>query len=562
MSVDARSAQLAAKQAHELSQHAFISILEPARIAELAASAGDGPLAGMPFAVKDNIDVAGVPTTAACPALDAPAPEHAHVVARLIAAGAIPVAKTNMDQFATGLVGTRSPYGACHSVYSPDHVSGGSSSGSAVAVASGVVPLALGTDTAGSGRVPAAFNGLVGMKPSRGLVSNTGLLPACPSLDCITTFTTTVTQAAAVFDVVVGYDAADPYSRPMPPALPAGVARHMRVIAVPAGPLALDPEHEQAWQQALAHAATVALLVPVDIEPFLAAARLLYEAPFVSERTAAFGALLEPDGPHLDPTVRSIVLRGAEFTAAQSFAAAHELARLRRLTEAAFVSADALLLPVTPWHPTLAQVAADPIGANSCNGVFTNMTNLLDLCAIALPAGERADGLPFGIQLLAPAFGDVPLLELAATWTGERVMDAWAPEPHRTLVAVAGAHLSGQPANPQLIGLGGHLHARARTAAGYRMYTVPGPFPRPGLIGTGDGPSTGIEIEVWSLPTVTIDQLVATIAPPLLLGPLELDDGTTVLGFIAEPGAADPARDITDFGGWRAFVTARERLQR
>lgn len=554
MSVDARQALLAADRARALDQPAFISILDDARIAQIAADAGDGPLAGMPFVVKDNIDVAGVPSTAACPTLDAPATSHAHVVGRLIAAGALPVAKANMDQFATGLVGTRSPYGACHSVFSDAHVSGGSSSGSAVAVAAGIVPLALGTDTAGSGRVPAAFNALVGMKPSRGLVSNRGLLPACPSLDCITTFTATVAQASAAFDVIAGYDTADPYARPMPLTAPPGVAQHLRVIAVPDAPLDLEPEHQAAWEAALAHAATIALLVPVDIEPFLAAARLLYEAPFVSERTAAFGHLLEPDGPHLDATVRSIVLHGGEFTAVQAFAATHELARLRRLAERAFIGADALLLPVTPWHPTLAQVAADPIGANSRNGVFTNMTNLLDLCAIALPAGIRADGLPFGIQLLAPTFSDLPLLELGAAWTGEAAVAPWDVEAGRTLVGVAGAHLSGQPANRQLVELGGRLHARARTGGGYRMYTVPGPFPRPGLVQTGDGPAAGIEVEVWSLPASAVTELGATIAPPLVLGPLTLDDGHSILGFVADPSAAEATADITQHGGWRAFI--------
>ncbi|MFA7324662.1 MAG: allophanate hydrolase, partial [Candidatus Nanopelagicales bacterium] len=434
MTVPAQAALDAAARARALDQPAFISILDDAGIAEFAHSAGEGPLAGVPFAVKDNIDVQGMATTAACPTLTQPAAQHAHAVRRLMAAGAIPIAKTNMDQFATGLVGTRTPYGACHSVYSPTHISGGSSSGSAIAVAAGVVPLALGTDTAGSGRVPAAFNGLIGMKPSRGLVSNSGLLPACPSLDCITTLTRTVAEARTAFTALVGFDAADPYSRPMPAALPQGIAQHLRVIAVPSGPLDLEPAHEAAWQEALAYAASIAILVPVDVEPFLAAARLLYEAPFVSERTAAFGQLLEPDGPHLDPTVRSIVQRGSEFTAVQSFTAAHELARLARLALACFVNADALLLPVTPWHPTLAQVAADPVGANSRNGVFTNMTNLLDLCAIAVPAGMRTDGLPFGVQLLAPAFSDLPLMELGSAWTREGTVDPWSVDATRTLI--------------------------------------------------------------------------------------------------------------------------------
>ncbi len=554
MSVSATKALAAASAARNAIQPAFITVLDDDAIRDIALAAVDGPLSGLPFAVKDNIDVLGVPTTGACPALTEPASDHAFAVARLIAAGAIPVAKTNMDQFATGLVGTRSPYGACHSFYSREHVSGGSSSGSAVAVASGMVPLALGTDTAGSGRVPAAFNGLVGMKPTRGLVSTSGLLPACPTLDCITTFTRTVAEATSAFDALVAYDPADSYARPMPAVLPPGVAQRLRVIAVPAQTLDLEPAHHAAWLAAIEFAESISIVVRVDIEPFLAAARLLYEAPFVSERTAAFGDLLEPDGPHLDPTVRTIVMRGADYSAPQAFAALHELARLERLAMPAFVNADALLLPVTPWHPTLADVAADPIGANSRNGVFTNMTNLFDLCAIAVPAGMRDDGLPFGVQLLAPAFSDRPLMELAARWTGESEPDAWSDAPGRTLVAVAGAHLSGQPANRDLIELGGRLHARARTAAGYRAFTVPGPFPRPGLIDTGDGPVDGIELEVWSLPSTSVDTLAARIAAPLGLGLMRVDDGTEMLGFVADSSAADAAADITAFGSWRSYL--------
>ena len=556
MTVSPQAALEALIAARALEQPAFISIQTDADVEELAHNAPAGSLAGIPFAVKDNIDVYGMATTGACPTLTTKAPAHAFAVQRLINAGAIPIGKTNMDQFATGLVGTRSPYGACHSIYSDDHISGGSSSGSAVAVAAGIVPLALGTDTAGSGRVPAAFNGLVGMKPSRGLVSNTGLLPACPSLDCITTLTRTVTQARTAFEAIIGFDASDPYSRRMPAALPPGVAPHLRVIAVPNGTLDLEPAQEAAWQEALAFASTVAILLPVDIEPFLAAARLLYEAPFVSERTAAFGSLLEPDGPHLDPTVRAIVLRGAEFSAVQSWSAAHELQRLRSLAERVFVSADALLLPVTPWHPTLAQVAADPIGANSRNGVFTNMCNLFDLSAIAVPAGMRADGLPFGVQLLAPTFSDRPLLEFASTWTGESQSDPWSSEPTRTLLAIAGAHLTGQPANRELVDLGGRLHARARTAGGYQMFKVPGPFPRPGLIDTGTGPHAGIEIEVWSLPNAGVTELFSRVAPPLHLGQVTLDDGTRIQGFACDVAATDPANDISAFGSWRSYLSS------
>jgi allophanate hydrolase len=521
-------------------------------VAALTARAR-GPLAGIPFAVKDNIDVAGLATTAACPALSEPARHDAAVVSRLIAAGAVPVAKTNMDQFATGLVGARSPFGVCTAVASAAHVSGGSSSGSALAVAHGVVPFALGTDTAGSGRVPAAFNGLIGTKPTRGLVPTRGVLPACPSLDCVSWFTTTITAARAIFDAVVGPEPDDPRSRAAPVVPPPGIATRMRVIAVPAGDLDLDPAHREAWHGALARAAGLGHVVPVDVSAFLAAARLLYTPALVAERFAAFGAHLFPDGPHLNPTVRQIVLSAREVTADQVFDALAQLAALRRVAEQVFVGADALLLPVTPGHPTVAAVAADPIGVNARLGTYTNMVNLFDLCAVAVPAGDRPDGLPFGVQLIAPAFADRPLLNLAARWCDEPTAPSAAP---RALLAVAGAHLSGQPRNVDLVAAGGRLHARGRTAGGYRLVEVPGPFPRPGLVRDPDGPPDGIEIEVWDLPEAGLGGLLPTIAAPLALGPVRLDDGSTVPGFVATT-LDGSERDITGFGGWRPWLAAR-----
>ncbi|MEV6270376.1 allophanate hydrolase [Kribbella sp. NPDC051936] len=506
-----------------------------------------GVLSGLTMALKDNIDLAGVPTTAGDPRNARPAERNAFVVDQLIAAGAVPLGKTNLDQYATGLVGTRSPYGACHSVFSDRHVSGGSSSGSAVAVASGQVDFALGTDTAGSGRVPAAFNRIVGIKPSRGLVSARGVVPACRSLDCVTVMARTVATARAAYEVMAAYDPDDAWSRRASD-LPRRRPGSGGVIGVPDIGLELDPLHEAAWQETLAEAHRLGEVVKVDVRPLLEAADLLYSGPWLAERWLAFGDKLDDD-PAVDPTVRTIVRGGASLTAAAAFAGFDRLATLARASEHLWTKLDALLLPVTPGHPTLAEVAADPIGTNSRLGRFTNMVNLLDLCAVAFPGPDRADGLPFGIQLLAPAGHDVELIDLAAAWTGEDVPASGGD----VLLAVAGAHLSGQPLNDQLVRRGARLAFAARTASSYRMYLVDGP--RPGLTRTlagADGP--GIEVEVWRLPAAELGGFATTIDPPLAIGPVELSDGQHVLGFVCTADAADPARDITAAGGWRAYL--------
>jgi allophanate hydrolase len=549
----------AARAARFCGQPAFISVLSDEEIATFPAT---GELAGIPFAIKDNIDLAGLPTTAANPSVTEPALHSAAVVQRLIDAGAVPVGKTNLDQYATGLVGTRSPFGPCHSVFSPDHISGGSSSGSAVAVAMGIVPFALGTDTAGSGRVPAAFNALVGVKPTRGVVSTKGVVPACRTLDCVTVMAGSVGMAARVFEVMVGFDSADPYSRPAP-VRDLGQGRQRPVIGVPDLDLGLDSLHQQAWERAIDHAATLATVITVDVRPLLRAAELLYTGPWLAERASAFGHLLT-DGDHIDPTVRAIVSQADGLTAVETFAGMYQLAELRRQSEPAWDVLDALLLPVTPTHPTLAEVTADPVGINSRLGRFTNMTNLLDLCACAVPAGLRSDGLPFGVQLLAPAFSDWKLLDLASRWCGEEPALPTVP-PHKAgtddtvLLAVAGAHLSGQPLNHDLLHLGGRLAFTARTAASYRMFEIPGPIPRPGLTRRGDAHAEegdGIEVEVWRLPASGMAGLLASVLPPLAVGPMDLADGSQVLGFLCTTDASDAGRDITSFGGWRSFLAA------
>lgn len=564
-----RGGDLAARAARVLEagltpqgQPVWTRLLPPDRISALVAEApADGPMAGTLFAVKDNLDIAGEPTGAAFPPLAAAAPalRHATAVRRLIEAGAVPVGKTNLDQFATGLVGARSPYGSCHAVGHPDHVSGGSSSGSAVAVALGLVPLALGTDTAGSGRVPAAFNGIVGLKPTRGVVSASGLLPACRSLDCVTVFTRTVTEARAAFSALAAYDPQDPYSR-LPPESQPLVPVEPRVIAVPEAPLDLDPGHREAWHRALDFARTVAAqVVTFDPAPFLEAATLLYQGPWIAERWNSVRAKVGAQGldhPDLDPAVRAVLSGAQRVSGTDVFAGFDRLAELRRATRAVWTCADAIVLPTTPGHPTRDAVAADPIGVNSRLGTFTNFANLLDLCAVAVPAGERADGLPFGVQLIAPAFHDRPLLDLAARWTGEPAQMPAVPS-GETLLAVAGAHLSGLPLNGQLLALGARLRYRARTAPGYRLYHLPGGgIPRPGLVRTGDGPRAGIALEVWQLGHHAVGALLDTVPAPLGFGRLILADGGDVLGFVLQGDVPADALDVSEHGGWRQYLAS------
>ncbi|GJF27468.1 amidase [Kitasatospora sp. NE20-6] len=507
-----------------------------AALVDARTAAGEHlPLAGTVTAVKGNIDVAGLPTTAGCPGY-AYLPEHdAPAVARLRAAGTVVLGTTNLDQFATGLVGTRSPYGAVRGAVDPARISGGSSSGSAVAVALGLADLALGTDTAGSGRVPAALNGIVGLKGAPGRVPADGVVPACASLDCVSVFARTVGEAEDAFRLLAD-----------PAAAPARAPGPWR-IAVP-GRGALG-ELAEGWAEAYGAAAgrlaaAGAELRPVDLTPFDAAAAMLYAGAFVAERYAAVGAFVDKGGPDLDPVVRGIVTAARDVPAHRLYDDLAELARLREQAAAALGDADALLLPTTTAHPTLAEVAADPVGVNTRLGRFTNSANLFGLCALAVPAGTVA-GLPFGVMLVGPAHTEERLGAVA------RLL-ADRPVP----LAVFGAHLTGQPLNGQLTALGGRFLAEVGTAAAYRLHALGTVPPKPGLVRTAEGGRT-VRGELWELPAAGLGTLLASLPRPMALGSVELADGRQVPGFLCEPAALDGAEDITAAGGWAAHLAQR-----
>lgn len=537
------------------------------------------PLYGIPFAVKDNIDLAGVPTTAGCPDFAYVPKESSFVVQRLIDAGAIPIGKTNLDQFATGLNGTRSPYGACRNAFDLDRVSGGSSSGSAVSVALGQVSFSLGTDTAGSGRVPAAFNNLVGFKPSLGLLSVRGVVPACRTLDTISVFALTAEDAHRVFGVAQAFDPADAYARPAEPhGFDFGRAATFRlgVPRVQQREFFGDSEYAEAFDRALALARSLgAVLVEIDFEPFLEAARLLYGGPWIAERYLAIRAFIEAKPQALFPVTREITIGGSTPLASEAFAAQYRLRELKRICDAVWSQADAVITPSAPTHPTIDAMLAEPIQRNTELGLYTNFMNLLDYAAVAVPAGFTRVGLPFGVTLFAPAQQDVPLLHAAARWQralqgraakmgaiGATLPTAEAFPPAvpsgQVRVAVCGAHLEGQPLNVQLMQRGARLVARTRTAPEYRFYALTGAPPlRPGLVWVGEDPSgSAIEVEVWELPVRHFGSFVADIPPPLGIGTTVLADGTRVPGFICEPAGLQGAQDITHFGGWRSYLAA------
>ncbi|WP_018896812.1 allophanate hydrolase [Rhizobium sp. 2MFCol3.1] len=537
-----------------------------------APEANSLALWGIPFAAKDNIDAKGLPTTAACPAYAYDPDEDATVIARLLAAGAILIGKTNLDQFATGLNGTRSPYGAPRSVFDADYVSGGSSSGSAVAVASGLAAFSLGTDTAGSGRVPAAFNNLVGIKPTPGLVPNTGVVPACKSVDCVTVFAATVGDGVAVRKVLQGFDRGDAFSR------------HPREVSLPTDRLRIgvlgetereffgDREVERLYDQAIERAKALgADIVTFDYAPFRQAAELLYNGPWVAERLAAVEEFLATNADDFDPTVRSIIEGARGKTAVDAFNGQYRLAQLKQATEEEWAKVDILLLPTSPTTYTVEEMLANPVELNGRFGRYTNFVNLLDCAAIAIPAGfDSADHLPAGVTLVGRAFTDDALalvadaLHRAAPCGMGKDKAAALPQsapieaaPAGIPIVVVGAHLTGMPLNHELTTLGGRLVKTCRTAGDYRLFALSGTVPaKPGLIREPGFAGNGLEVEVWTLPADGFGRFVQKIPAPLGIGKVALDDGASISGFLCEAHAVAGAVEVTSHGGWRAYIAS------
>jgi allophanate hydrolase len=542
------------------------------RPAQAINGAATGVLAGLRFAVKDNIDVAGWPTTAACPAFARTPGAHASVVQTLLDAGASLQGKTNLDQFACGLSGTRSPYGAVPNAVNPLYVSGGSSSGSAYVVATGQVDFALGTDTAGSGRVPAGLNNIVGLKPSRGLISARGVLPAAQAVDCVSIFATTVATAARVLAAAVAFDPADPYSRRLAMADTPFGARFR--FGVPAQPEFFGDEAARAafagalvQLQALGGEA-----VPLDFTPFAACADMLYGSALVAQRYEAIRGFFDAHEAEVIEPVRGIIAAGRGYSAADLVAAQTQLAALAQQAQALWQGIDLLVVPTAPTHHTIERMQADPVVLNRQLGAYTNFVNLLDYAALSVPASLRADGLPFGITLIGRCGSDWQLAELGQRFhhasglpqgaTGAP-LPAMQPIPglstadSHVRVAVVGAHLAGMPLNGQLTERGATLLARTHTAPVYRLYALPGTVPpKPGLLRVAPGEGQAIEIEIWSMPLAQYGSFVALVPAPLSIGTLALADGGSVQGFLCEPLALQGASDISHLGGWRAWIAS------
>ena len=542
-----------------------VAALDPAAIDSL-------PLYGIPFVIKDNIDLAGTATTAGCPGFAYTPTQSAFVVQRLLDAGAIPLGKTNLDQFATGLVGTRSPYGPCRNSFNADFISGGSSSGSAVAVAAGLASFSLGTDTAGSGRVPAAFNNIVGLKPSNGRLSSRGVVPACRSLDCVSVFALTTEDAGSVLDAAEGYDVVDPYSRKVDDrglnGWRVGVPRREQLQFFG------DTDYARLFDAAVRRLESLGGdVTEIDFDPFLEAARLLYEGPWLAERYAAVGSFIDAHPGEVHPITRQIIEAGKRPTAAAAFEGEYTRKRLLRQTEPVWSQVDFVATPTAGTIYRLAELEADPLRLNANLGYYTNFMNLFDLSGVAVPAGFRADGLPFGITLVGPRGADRDLLRIAGQVQRASVTTLGAlhvPLPHRPVppvpparlrdgyvpLAVCGAHMQGLPLNHQLRDRGGYLLQVTATAPRYRLFALPGGPPhRPGMMRVqGDG--ARIELEVWALPAEQVGSFIAAIPAPLGTGKVELDSGAWVTGFLCEGYASQGAADITSYGGWRDYVKA------
>lgn len=531
------------------------------------------PLFGVPFAVKDNIDVAGIVTTAACPEFAYTAQNSATVVARLINAGAIVLGKTNLDQFATGLVGVRSPYGAVPNTFNPDYISGGSSSGSASVVGRGIVPFALGTDTAGSGRVPAGLNNIVGLKPSIGAMSATGLVPACKTLDCISIFALTVADAELVFSQAAAFDTTDCLSLAAPAHIPRALPAKPR-FGIPAQPEFYgDTQSEAAYTKALEQVKAFGCeLIPLDFSIFDQVTALLYDGPWVAERYAATEAFAKDHADKIHPVVRDIIFKAKQFSAADTFNGQYKLAALKREADKILTQVDALLVPTAPCHFTIDAVLNDPITLNSRQGKYTNYVNLLKWSALAVPANFREDGLPFGLTLIGPAWADYALASFGKQWQAYTALtlgateatfkpapataSTSAPSNDMIRVAVVGAHLTGMPLNHELTSRNAVFVESTTTADNYRLYALAGTVPpKPGLARNDDG--AAIIVELWDVPSSAFGSFVAGVPSPLGIGTLVLQDGRSVKGFICEPYALTTAEDITSFGGWRAFIQSK-----
>ena len=536
-------------------------VLAAARDVDARIAAGETlPLAGVPYAAKDNIDVAGFETTAACPAFAYTPESSATVTARLAAAGAICVGKTNLDQFATGLVGVRSPYGIPRNAFNRAYVSGGSSSGSAVAVAARLVPLALGTDTAGSGRVPAAFNHLIGFKPTKGRWSTNGVVPACRSIDCVTVFAHTTADAALVDKVLARFDPADPWSKPLADRAltPMRIGVPMRHQRQWFG----DAESEYFYDRALDHLASFAELQEIDIAPLQEAAQLLYGGPWVAERTAAMAQILKTTPDAVDPTVRAVVEAGWDKTAVETFKGIYRLAEIKRHADLLWGEIDALAFPTTGTTYRVAELAKAPIALNSNLGAYTNFVNLLDMAALAVPAGVRHNRTGFGITFIGPADTDRALLDLADSYLAKAELAPPPPldiEGHMQTVklAVVGAHLKDMPLHWQLTAREATFVEATDTAPTYRLYAMADSVPpKPALVHSGDD-GASIAVEVYELGVAEFGSFTVEVPAPLAIGTVTLADGTSVKGFVAEPRALIGAEDITHLGGWRAYIAQK-----